>query len=116
MLGLEGVLGLERVPGLEGVLGMEGVLGLEGVLARKRQIVSRTNNFLPLFQKINFMKNFRICGSGDILSDILPVANVHMHSRTAKKETKNPQQTYKRFLDLLASYLLQCGSVSPWLS
>ena len=55
------------------------------------------------------MKNFRIRGSGEILSDILTVANVHMHCRTAKKETKDPQATTKRFWDLLASYLLRYG-------
>ena len=55
------------------------------------------------------MKNFRIRGSGEILSDILTVANVHMHCRTAKKGTKDPQATTKRFWDLLASYLLRYG-------
>ena len=58
------------------------------------------------------MKNFRIRGSGGSggsLSDILPVANVHMHSRTAKKETKAPKETTKRFWDLLAQYVLRYG-------
>ena len=55
------------------------------------------------------MKYFRIRGSGGSLSDILPVANVHMHSRTAKKETKNSAQATKGFWDLLASYLLKYG-------
>ena len=55
------------------------------------------------------MKNFRIRGSGDSLSDILPVANVHMNAMTAKKGTQNPKETTKRFWDLLARYLLQYG-------
>ena len=53
------------------------------------------------------MENFRIRGSGDNVSDILTVANVHMHSRTGNKKTKNPRVVYKRFWDLLASYLLR---------
>ena len=55
------------------------------------------------------MKNFRIRGSGGSVSDILPVANVHMHSRTAKKETKNGHEVTKGFWDLLAGYILQNG-------
>ena len=55
------------------------------------------------------MRNFRIRGSGDSVSDILPVDNVHMHSRTAKKETKNAKEVTKGFWDLLASYLLKYG-------
>ena len=55
------------------------------------------------------MKNFRIRGSGGSVSDIFPVANVHMHSRTAKKETKNAAVVTKGFWDLLATYLLQYG-------
>ena len=55
------------------------------------------------------MKNFRIRGGGDELSDILSVANVHMHCRTAKKETKDPKATAKRFWDLLAEYVLKYG-------
>ena len=53
------------------------------------------------------MRNFRIRGSGASMTDILPVANVHMHSRTAKKETKNSHEVTKVFWDLLASYLLR---------
>jgi hypothetical protein len=53
------------------------------------------------------MANFRIRGSGDKVSDVLNVANVHMHSRTAKKDTKSPHEVTKRFWDLLASYLLR---------
>ena len=55
------------------------------------------------------MRNFRISGSGDSISDILPVASVHMHACTAKKGTKAPKQVYKMFWDLLASYLLEYG-------
>ena len=32
------------------------------------------------------MRNFRIRGSGGVMSDIFPVANVHMHCRTAKRK------------------------------
>ena len=48
------------------------------------------------------MKYFRIRGSGDNVSDILTVANVHMHSRTAKKETKNAHlfDTHKQTTNL----------------
>ena len=55
------------------------------------------------------MKNFRISGAGHSKPDILPVANVHMHCRTAKKQTKAGADTYKRFWDLLANYVLQYG-------
>ena len=53
------------------------------------------------------MRNFRIRGSGASMTDILPVANVHMHSRTAKKETKISHEATKVFWDSLASYLLR---------
>ena len=55
------------------------------------------------------MRNFRIRGSGDSMSDILPVASVHMHSRTAKKDTNKGKKVYKTFWDLLARYILQYG-------
>ena len=41
------------------------------------------------------------------MTDILPVANVHMHARTAKKETKNSHEVTKDFGELLASYILR---------
>ena len=54
------------------------------------------------------MKNFRIRGSGE--SDILPVASVHMHSRTAKKDTKDGVRVYKTVWDLLGTLLnMVCG-------
>ena len=40
------------------------------------------------------------------MTDIIPVANVHMHSRTAKKETNNAHGATQVFWGLLASYLL----------
>ena len=41
------------------------------------------------------------------MTDIILVANVHMHTRTANKETKNAHAATKVFLDVLASYLLR---------
>ena len=56
------------------------------------------------------MRNFRIRGSGDVLSDILTVANVHMHSRTAKKEVNRAAGAYKDFWDELATHLVRFGA------
>ena len=56
------------------------------------------------------MRNFRIRGSGDVLSDILTVANVHVHSRTAKKECNEGASAYKAFWDELAFHLVQYGA------
>ena len=44
------------------------------------------------------MRNFRIRGSGDELSDVVTIANVHMHARTAKKELQQGGRAYKTFL------------------
>ena len=44
------------------------------------------------------MKHFRLRGCGDVPSDILTVANVHMHSRTAKKNVQRGATVYKAFL------------------
>ena len=56
------------------------------------------------------MKNFRIRESGDSLSDILTVANVHMHSRTAKKQLHKSTEASKRFWDEVATLLVKYGA------
>ena len=43
------------------------------------------------------MKYFRLRGGGGELSDIVTIANVHMHSRTAKKECQDGATAYKHF-------------------
>ena len=53
------------------------------------------------------MKNFRIGGRGASVSDILTVASVHMHSRTAKKDTDAKKTVYDVFWNLLAQYILR---------
>ena len=43
------------------------------------------------------------------MSDILTVASVHMHSRTAKKDTNAKKEVYDGFWDLLAQYIVRFG-------
>ena len=55
------------------------------------------------------MRNFRTRGGGGEVSDILTVANVHMHSMTAKQETYDKKEVYDVFWDWLAQYIIHFG-------
>ena len=55
------------------------------------------------------MKYFRIHGDGEEESDELTMANVHLHSRTAKKGLKSSFLALQAFYNRLAEYVVRFG-------